>query len=231
MRATQSAASPLQHYRIFRRQHPRTAIPADYVTEDGFRLGRWQERHRVAHMLGTLPPQRIAQLDAIGFMYSDDDEVPVPAVSRADSKQRRMLTEIAAYREEHGNALVPANYVTADGEHVGRRIARRGASSARRARGLPRSATAGSTNVGTAHGSGSPSPRLAACGSSADLSANPLAAHRSRSRMSPLFRRGQRWWPPLPPRPNPEVGVVSRSVGPDSSRLSRPGSPTAGRAL
>lgn len=43
----------------------------------------------------------------------------VPAVSRADSKQRRMLTEIAAYREEHGNALVPANYVTADGEQVG----------------------------------------------------------------------------------------------------------------
>ena len=119
MRATQSAASPLQHYRIFRRQHPRTAIPADYVTEDGFRLGRWQERQRVARMLGTLPPQRIAQLDAIGFMWSDDDDVPVPAVSRADSKQRRMLTEIAAYREEHGNALVPANYVTADGEQVG----------------------------------------------------------------------------------------------------------------
>ncbi|UNN04764.1 helicase associated domain-containing protein [Rhodococcus opacus] len=119
MRATQSAASPLQLYRIFRRQHPRTAIPADYVTEDGFRLGRWQERQRVARMLGTLPPQRIAQLDAIGFLWSDDDDVPVPSVSRADSKQRRMLTEIAAYREEHGNALVPANYVTADGEQVG----------------------------------------------------------------------------------------------------------------
>ncbi|WKN60566.1 helicase associated domain-containing protein [Rhodococcus opacus] len=119
MRATQSAASPLQLYRIFRRQHPRTAIPADYVTEGGFRLGRWQERQRVARMLGTLPPQRIAQLDAIGFLWSDDDDVPVPAVSRADSKQRRMLTEIAAYREEHGNALVPANYVTADGEQVG----------------------------------------------------------------------------------------------------------------
>ncbi len=30
-----------------------------------------------------------------------------------------MLAEIAAYREEHGDALVPAKYVTADGEQVG----------------------------------------------------------------------------------------------------------------
>jgi hypothetical protein len=69
-------------------------------------------------MLGTLPPQRIEQLDEIGFLWSDDD-VPLPAVSRTDAKRRRMLTAIAAYREEHGNALVPANYVTADGEQVG----------------------------------------------------------------------------------------------------------------
>ncbi|TQC46466.1 helicase [Rhodococcus sp. WS4] len=118
MRENRSTASALQLYRAFRQRHPRTAIPADYVTEGGFRLGRWQDRQRVARMLGTLPPQRIEQLDAIGFVWSDDD-VPLPAVSRADSKRRRMLTAIAAYREEHGDALVPANYVTADGEQLG----------------------------------------------------------------------------------------------------------------
>lgn len=69
-------------------------------------------------MLGTLPPQRIAQLNSIGFGWSDDD-APLPSVPPRDSKRRRMLIEIAAYREEHGNALVPANYVTADGEQVG----------------------------------------------------------------------------------------------------------------
>ncbi|MFC9839671.1 helicase associated domain-containing protein [Rhodococcus sp. NPDC127530] len=119
MQANRSSASPLQLYSAFRRRHPRSVMPVDYVAEGGFRLGRWQERQRVARMLGTLPPQRIAQLDAIGFVWSGDDDVPVPAVSPADSKRRRMLTEIAAYREEHGNALVPANYVTADGEQVG----------------------------------------------------------------------------------------------------------------
>lgn len=30
-----------------------------------------------------------------------------------------MLAEIAAYREQHGNALIPANYVNDDGEQVG----------------------------------------------------------------------------------------------------------------
>ncbi|MDJ0420032.1 helicase associated domain-containing protein [Rhodococcus opacus] len=111
-------ASPLQLYAAFRRHHPRIVVPVDYVTECGFRLGLWQDRQRVARMLGTLPPQRIAQLDAIGFVWSDDD-IPLPAVSPADGKRRRMLTEIAAYREEHGDALVPANYVSADGEQVG----------------------------------------------------------------------------------------------------------------
>ena len=118
MRDNQSAASALQLYCAFRHQHPRSVMPSDYVTDCGFRLGRWQDRQRVARMLGTLPPQRIQQLDAIGFLWSDD-AVPLPAVSAADGKRRRMLTAIAAYREEHGNALVPANYVTADGEQVG----------------------------------------------------------------------------------------------------------------
>ena len=60
MRANRSPASPLQLYAAFRRHHPRIVVPVDYVTECGFRLGLWQDRQRVARMLGTLPPQRIA---------------------------------------------------------------------------------------------------------------------------------------------------------------------------
>jgi hypothetical protein len=118
MRTHRSAASALKLYSAFRQQHPHDPIPENYVSECGFRLGRWQYRQRVARMLGTLPEERIRQLDSIGFVWSDDD-APLPAVARTDSKRRRMLAEIAAYREQHGNALVPANYVTADGEQVG----------------------------------------------------------------------------------------------------------------
>ncbi|MFE5708504.1 helicase associated domain-containing protein [Rhodococcus koreensis] len=118
MRTHRSAASALELYSAFRQQHPHTAIPENYVTECGFQLGRWQYRQRVARMLGTLPEERIHQLDSIGFVWSEDD-APLPAVTRTDSKRRRMLAEIAAYREQHGNALVPANYVNADGDQVG----------------------------------------------------------------------------------------------------------------
>ena len=118
MRTQRSAASAVELYSAFRQQHPGTAIPEDHVTECGFRLGRWQYRQRVARMLGTLPAQRIRELDAIGFVWSEDD-APLPAVTRTDSKRRRMLAEIAAYREQHGDALVPANYVNDDGEQVG----------------------------------------------------------------------------------------------------------------
>ncbi|RZL80173.1 MAG: hypothetical protein EOP32_17550 [Rhodococcus sp. (in: high G+C Gram-positive bacteria)] len=99
MRATRSATTPLHLYAAFRRQHPHTAIPADYITERGFRLGRWQNGQRVAHMPGTLPPQRIAQLDAIGFVRSDDD-TPIPSVPPVDSKRRRMRT--CSYRDRSG---------------------------------------------------------------------------------------------------------------------------------
>ena len=170
MRANRSSASPLQLYAAFRRHHPRIVVPVDYVTECGFRLGLWQDRQRVARMLGTPPPQRIAQLDAIGFVWSDDD-LPLPAVSPADGKRRRMLTEIAAYREEHGDALVPANYVTADGEQVGQWLYRAvkkwranalpdDEASTCCPRGLPRPTPTGATNVSTACGINTPPPCL-----------------------------------------------------------------------
>ncbi|MDT2006853.1 helicase [Rhodococcus opacus] len=113
-----ASLSPLRMYAAFRRTHPHSPVPDDYVTDNGYRLGRWQTRQRVARMLGTLPASRISELDAIGFVWSENGQ-PLPAVARTDSKRRRMLTAIAAYREEHGNALVPANYLTDDGEQLG----------------------------------------------------------------------------------------------------------------
>ncbi|QSE84684.1 helicase associated domain-containing protein [Rhodococcus koreensis] len=110
--------SPLRMYAAFCRTHPHSPVPDDHVTENGYRLGRWQTRQRVARMLGTLPASRISELDAIGFVWAENGQ-PLPAVARTDSKRRRMLTAIAAYREEHGDALVPVNYLTDDGEQVG----------------------------------------------------------------------------------------------------------------
>ena len=89
------------------------------------------------------------------------------------ARQRAGARELRHRRRRTGRSVA----VSGGEKMAGRRIARRGASSARRSRGLPRSTAAGAANVGTAHRIGSSSPRPAAFGSSAELSANPLAAH------------------------------------------------------
>lgn len=101
-----------------------TSVPLDYITASGFRLGRWQDRQRVAAMLGTLPPQRVQELDAVGFPWANQSERFDP-VFATDSKRTIMLALLAAYREEHGHADVPANYVTDSGELLGQWLFRR----------------------------------------------------------------------------------------------------------
>lgn len=91
----------------------RTTITRDYVTDDGFHLGRWADRQRIARAMRTLPPQRELELDAVGF---DWQVAPVPAT---DAKRLRMLAELAVYREQRGTAQVPVNYTTDDGEPLG----------------------------------------------------------------------------------------------------------------
>lgn len=89
------------------------AITSDFVTDDGFQLGRWADRQRIARLLRTLPRHRTLELDAIGFDWQ------VTALPQTDAKRRRMLTELAAYRELHGTADVPVNHTTDDDEALG----------------------------------------------------------------------------------------------------------------
>lgn len=90
-----------------------TAIDSEFVTGDGVRLGRWADRQRIARVIGTLPPGRELDLDAVGFDWRAE---PVP---RTDAKRVRMLTELAAYREMYGTAEVPVQYTTECGERLG----------------------------------------------------------------------------------------------------------------
>lgn len=95
-------------------EHVDTAdLESHVVAEDGFHLGRWADRHRIARVLGILPVEREAELDAIGLDWK------APRPEGFDSKHRRMLLEIAAYREEHGTGEIPSTYLSDDGEPVG----------------------------------------------------------------------------------------------------------------
>lgn len=113
-------------YRDYRVRSGSAAVPRDYVTTSGFQLGRWAERQRIARALGTLPLERVRELNVVGFRWSDTGDAPLPEPSRGggDPKRTRMLAALAAYREVHGDSQVPVNYCTEDGEPLGQYLYR-----------------------------------------------------------------------------------------------------------
>lgn len=85
--------------------HRNLDIPANYVDEDGFALGRWLRRHterdpKTGRLAIRVTPERRAKLDALGMRWEKEDSW----------ERRYRLAE--RYYEEHGNLDVPGNYVT-----------------------------------------------------------------------------------------------------------------------
>lgn len=88
-------------------------VPYDYATPEGFRLGQWVVRQRMACKgrfsdkdkvnRKTLSPERKRLLDAIGMDWREDD----PWQKRFDA--------LCAYKKEHGHLMILAAYRTADG--------------------------------------------------------------------------------------------------------------------
>ncbi|MFF0818670.1 helicase associated domain-containing protein [Rhodococcus sp. NPDC003318] len=99
--------------RRYAEQSRNVAIGRDFVSNDGFQLGRWADRQRIARVIRSLPPQREHELNAIGFDWQVE---PIP---QSDAKRLLMLTELAAYREAHGTSEVPVHYVTDNGDRLG----------------------------------------------------------------------------------------------------------------
>jgi hypothetical protein len=53
----------------FVRSHGHARMPAKYVAEKGFRLGNWCDNRRQERKRGKLTAERIAALDALGFVW------------------------------------------------------------------------------------------------------------------------------------------------------------------
>lgn len=84
--------------------HRGLEVPATYIDEDGFPLGKWIRRHRevdprTGRRAVRLTPERKAKLDALGMCWERDDPW----------ETRYRLAK--AYRQEHGDLNVPADYV------------------------------------------------------------------------------------------------------------------------
>jgi superfamily II DNA or RNA helicase len=76
----------------YREEYGDLLVPYAYVTEDGFRLGRWITKRRSEHRRGSLSKQRLDQLDSLGMVWDRRDEI-----------WQRWLRLARTYRETNGH--------------------------------------------------------------------------------------------------------------------------------
>lgn len=104
------------HAKCYRESQGDLNVPFQYTCPDGFPLGKWISNKRAIYA-GTVQRQslrdeQIAQLNQLGMVWS-----------YMDYSFERGCSSAMRYAIEHGNLLVPTDYVDPDGFKLGRWIA------------------------------------------------------------------------------------------------------------
>ncbi|WP_420880259.1 helicase associated domain-containing protein [Rhodococcus sp. (in: high G+C Gram-positive bacteria)] len=112
----QQWAATIERLTRYRDEYGHLDVPHRWECEDGFRLGAWVSRRRTDRRreTPTLTPERIAQLDAIGFDWG--------TTNRGTFEQQRWanaVARLANYVAEHGHARVPHRFTCPDGFRLG----------------------------------------------------------------------------------------------------------------
>ncbi len=100
----------------YKNEHGNTDVKADYVTEEGFRLGKWVSamrqkkkfEQRKAGDETAFAEDWMEKLDALGMIWD-----------RHDWKWEQNFQAAEKYYKEHGNLSVPRDCVTEDGMRLG----------------------------------------------------------------------------------------------------------------
>jgi hypothetical protein len=91
----------LQEYHA---EHGDCSVPLDYVTaENKIRLGFWVQRQRATHAAGKLPQDRLIRLESLDFSFRVLPDESIVA------QWNRMFDQLIAYRQRHGDCLVPSD--------------------------------------------------------------------------------------------------------------------------
>jgi hypothetical protein len=85
--------------------------PNNYKTPGGYPLGTWQAHQRQFYKNGKLTPEKIKQLEGIGFKWQ------LKAIGKEAFEQR--FQETLRYRKQFGNANSPQQYKTIEGFNLG----------------------------------------------------------------------------------------------------------------
>ncbi len=88
--------------------HGDARVPDKYTTSSGFKLGSWCQGHRGDRKTAKLSIERVAALDALGFVWD-------PLADDFD----RGLAELTAYVEANGDARVSPKHTTSTGYKLG----------------------------------------------------------------------------------------------------------------
>ena len=100
--------SAFKHLRKYKLQHGHVLVPKMYESPDGFRLGSWVNKKRVAKSKGRLSREQIAKLDEYGFVWDANQFAWDSA-----------FKHLQKYKLQHGHLLVPWTYETPDGFRLG----------------------------------------------------------------------------------------------------------------
>lgn len=95
---------------IFKQESGHCNVTTDYITKNNFNLGFWVARQRKNYRgkSKSLTPKRIAQLDALGFIWNS-----------YESAFQKGLIALTAFKKEYGHCRVVAKYVCKDGFNLG----------------------------------------------------------------------------------------------------------------
>ncbi|KAJ1446200.1 helicase associated domain-containing protein [Pelagophyceae sp. CCMP2097] len=114
------------HFKLlaaYREAHGNCAVPSNFATADGTKLGRWVNTQRKAYNTGKLRPERVERLEAVAFVWD----------VQADNWDVHFEL-LTAYRATHGDCAVPqkgrrrllGSWVPPESERsTGRRLPRR----------------------------------------------------------------------------------------------------------
>lgn len=94
------------------KQFDNADVPANYVTESGYALGKWVSNTRTAYKNGKLKSAKIEQLSELGMIWDVHDY-----------RWRVNYKEAKRYYDTYGNLSIPINYVTQNGVALGRWVA------------------------------------------------------------------------------------------------------------
>ena len=97
------------HIQVFVEVKGNAQVPADFVTSNGYRLGRWVTKQRTNYIAGTLSSDRVTRLMTLpGWVWD-------PFISQWETAFE--LLALFAGREKH--TLVPDDYFSKDGFQLG----------------------------------------------------------------------------------------------------------------